>query len=58
MFPPLCFIDVTKGKVEEDKSKEVLDSQILSNKEAEEEEEEDKPVIKFKVLEFFKSIFG
>ena len=33
MFPPLCFIDVTKGKVEEDKSKEVLDSQILSNKE-------------------------
>lgn len=58
MFPPLCFIDVTKGKVEEDKSKEVLDSQILSNKEAEEEEEEDKPVIKFKILEFFKSIFG
>lgn len=58
MFPPLCFIDVTKGKVEEDKSKEVLDSQILSNKEAEEEEEENKPVIKFKILEFFKSIFG
>ena len=58
MFPPLCFIDVTKGKVEEDKSKEVLDSQILSNKEAEEEEEEDKHVIKFKILEFFKSIFG
>ena len=54
MFPPLCFIDVTKGKVEEDKSKEVLDSQILSNKEA----EEDKPVIKFRILEFFKSIFG
>ena len=57
MFPPLCFIDVTKGKVEEDKSKETLDSQILSDKKTE-ETEEDKPVIKFRIVEFFKSIFG
>ena len=57
MFPPLCFIDVTKGKVEEDKSKETLDSQILSDKKTE-ETEEDKPVIKFRIEEFFKSIFG
>ena len=57
MFQPLCFIDVTKGKVEEDKSKETLDSQILIDKKTE-ETEEDKPVIKFRIVEFFKSIFG
>ena len=55
MFPPLCFIDVTKGKVEEDKSKEVLDSQIESSRENGEKEQ---PVIKLKLLEFIKDIFG
>ena len=56
MFPPLCFIDITKGKVEEDRSKEALDSQIESSKEN--KDEEDRPVIKFKIFEIFRSIFG
>ena len=33
MFPPLCFTDVTKGQVEEDKSKDELDKVIEDKKE-------------------------
>ncbi|MGG7176945.1 stage II sporulation protein R [Clostridium paraputrificum] len=66
MFPPLCFIDVTKGKVEEEGSKEELDEQIERAKEVEIEEnkqidtekKEEEPKIKFKIVEFFKDIFG
>ena len=32
MFPPLCFTDVTKGQVEEEKSKEELDKVIEKEK--------------------------
>ena len=32
MFPPLCFTDVTKGQVEEEKSKEELDEVIEKEK--------------------------
>lgn len=56
MFPPLCFIDVTKGKVEEERSKEVLDSQVEISKK--DKEEEEKPIIKFKIVEIFNNIFG
>lgn len=56
MFPPLCFIDITKGKVEDDKSKKELDNQI--EKEKVSKEEKDEPVIKFKIVEFFKGLFG
>lgn len=57
MFPPLCFIDITKGKVEEDESRKELDEQIEKEKESHEEEDEE-PVIGFKLFEFIKSIFG
>lgn len=57
MFPPLCFIDVTKGKVQEDESKSQLDKQIEQNKKVE-ANKEDAPEVKFKIVEIFKDIFG
>ena len=62
MFPPLCFTDVTKGKVEEDKSKEELDKAIEENKDKKDKLEnkdksEDKVKVKFKVVEVIKDIF-
>ena len=54
MFPPLCFIDVTKGEINEDKSKDELDSEVLKSKK---QNEEEKPKIKFKIVEIFNEIF-
>lgn len=46
MFPPLCFIDVTTGKVEDEKSKSELDGAIdKDNKET--------VKVKFKIVELF-----
>lgn len=68
MFPPLCFTDVTKGQVEEEKSKEELDEviekekkEILEedskrNNKKTNEEDSDNIKIKFKVVEIFKDI--
>ena len=68
MFPPLCFTDVTKGQVEEEKSKEELDEviekekkEILEedskrNNKKTNEEDSDNIKIKFKVVEIFKGI--
>lgn len=50
MFPALCFIDVTKGQVEERESKEKLDKVIEENK-------EEKVEIKFKIVELIKNFF-
>lgn len=47
MFPPLCFVDVTKGKVQEEKCKDELNEEIKNNK-------EESPKVKFKILEIFK----
>lgn len=47
MFPPLCFVDVTRGKVQEEKCKDELDEEINNKKEK-------SPKIKFKILEIFK----
>lgn len=57
MFPPLCFVDVTKGKVEDDKCKEKLDNQIEESKESKGDSSQEEPVIKFKIFEFFKELF-
>lgn len=59
MFPPMCFIDVTKGRVEEEKSKEELDEEIEKNNQSNEEKQEyenihdnnDEIKVKFKILE-------
>ena len=51
MFPALCFIDVTKGQVEEKESKEKLDEVI-------EESKEEKVEIKFKIVELIKNFFN
>jgi stage II sporulation protein R len=55
MFPPLCFIDVTKGNVEEEESKEELDKEIDKSKSSKSEES---PKVKFKIVEVFKEIFS
>lgn len=52
MFPPLCFIDVTEGTVEDEESKEELDYQIEKSKEDSSEE----PEIKFKILEIIDNL--
>lgn len=62
MFPPLCFTDVTKGKVEEDKSKEELDKAVEDGKKSKDKPEgenksEDKVKVKFKVVEVIEDIF-
>jgi stage II sporulation protein R len=58
MFPPLCFIDITKGKVQEEDSKRALDEQVDKFKNEEKDTEYDEePVIKFKIVEIFESIF-
>ena len=52
MFPPLCFIDVTEGTVEDEESKEELDYQIEKSKEDNTEE----PEIKFKIIEIIDNL--
>lgn len=54
MFPPLCFIDVTKGTVEEEETKKELDDEIDKNKE---ECNDDNPQVKFKIVEIFEHMF-
>lgn len=56
MFPPLCFTDVAKGKVEEDRSKEELDKVVEESKK-DKDKSEDKVKVKFKVVEVIKDIF-
>lgn len=55
MFPPLCFIDVTKGKVEDEESRKKLDDAILKDNEG--NSKDDNVKIKFKVVEEIKNIF-
>lgn len=63
MFPPLCFTDVTKGQVEEEKCKEEFDKAIEEEhiekyKNSNTEDEcSDEIKIKLKVVEIFKDIF-
>ncbi|NLK94327.1 MAG: stage II sporulation protein R [Clostridiales bacterium] len=56
MFPPLCFVDVTKGQVEDEKSKEELDNEIEKNTDDNTEEEDVE--VKFKIVEWFEDIFN
>lgn len=56
MFPPLCFIDVTKGEVEDERSKEELDSKVAESKCENKDSGDIK--IKFKIVEIFKNLFG
>lgn len=54
MFPPLCFVDMTKGQISYDKSKEELE-EVLSEEEYNliTEEENSKIKFKFKFTEIF-----
>ena len=65
MFPPLCFVDVTKGEVAynetEKRMNEVLDSEELDNNKEKEDVSNNKGKedynIKFKFLEVLKEAF-
>jgi stage II sporulation protein R len=66
MFPPLCFIDITKGEVSSKETEKVI-KQVLSEKEfsavdntevKEDKEKEGKIVVKFKVVELFDKLFS
>lgn len=52
MFPPLCFIDVTEGTVEDEESKEELDYQIEKSK----ENSSVQPEIKFRIVEIIDNL--
>lgn len=66
MFPPLCFIDITKGEVSYKETEEAMKS-VLSEKEYEavdnnkaeetKDENKDKIIIKFKIVEIIKNLF-
>lgn len=64
MFPPLCFVDITKGQVAINKTqgemKKVLtkdEYNLVDNTELDARENQNKFIIKFKVVEWFKEIF-
>jgi stage II sporulation protein R len=57
MFPPLCFVDITKGEVSYDKTKAQM-QKVLSSKEydmVENRKPKGKIQVKFKVLEILKN---
>lgn len=53
MFPALCFIDITKGQVEEKESMERLDKAVEESKENKESDVK----VKFKIVEVIKNFF-
>ena len=64
MFPPLCFVDITKGQVAINKTqgemKKVLtkdEYNLVDNTRLPTEETQNKYIIKFKVVEWFRKIF-
>lgn len=54
MFPALCFIDVTKGKVEDSESRRKLDKAVEESKN---DDEKDHVEVKFKIVEIIKNFF-
>lgn len=65
MFPPLCFIDITKGEVSYKETENAM-KQVLSEKEYEavdnlikdkDVKDENKIIIKFKIVELFNDLF-
>jgi len=64
MFPPLCFVDITKSQVaisktQADMKKVLTDDEysLVDNTVPSTEKEKDTYVIKFKVVELFDEIF-
>jgi len=58
MFPPLCFVDITKGEVSYDKTKAQMEK-VLSDEEyslVENRQPKEKIQVKFKVLEIIKDV--
>jgi stage II sporulation protein R len=66
MFPPLCFIDITKGEVSDKETEKAMKKMLseeeykaVDNKDTKESnEKEDKIVVKFKVVELFHKLFS
>ncbi|MGL4570284.1 MAG: stage II sporulation protein R [Clostridium sp.] len=56
MFPPLCFVDVTKGAVAYNETESRMD-EIATEKQSDDEVEEEEYVLKFKIFDVIKEIF-
>ncbi|WP_027632632.1 stage II sporulation protein R [Clostridium hydrogeniformans] len=57
MFPPLCFVDVTKGEVASDETKKEL-SKVLNNEEMDTVSKDKKIKVKFKLLEVIEDLIN
>lgn len=55
MFPPLCFVDVTKGSVAYNETERRMD-EVSKNKKTEENTDEEYE-LKFKIVEVLKDAF-
>ena len=57
MFPPLCFIDITKGEASIDKTSEEMEKVLTKDEYNAVDGSDKKIVIKFKIIEIIKSLF-
>lgn len=59
MFPPLCFVDVTKGEVAYEETERVMKTYLEEKEDIIEDDiiDNDKIEFKFKIVEVIKDIF-
>ena len=64
MFPPLCFIDITKGEVSNNETEKAMkkvlteeEYETVDNTQKDNKNTDEKIVVKFKVVELFNKIF-
>lgn len=57
MFPPLCFVDVTKGEVAYEETEKIMETYLQEDNIEEDLIDNDKIEFKFKIVEIIKSIF-
>lgn len=57
MFPPLCFVDVTKGEVAYEETEKIMETYLQEDNIEEDLIDNDKIEFKFKIVEIIKHIF-
>lgn len=57
MFPPLCFVDVTKGEVAYEETEKIMETYLQEDNIEEDLIDNDKIEFKFKIVEIIKNIF-
>jgi len=58
MFPPLCFIDITKGEASIEKTSKEMENVLTKDEFNAVDGSDNKMVIKFKIIEIIKDIFN